>query len=194
MRTRIILALVAALALAGCHKRHREAPPDDIADSAQTAAPATDADTPQAFLTGLYAHYKTSKTDTFEPFGANKAEVFDADTVALMDEDAKVLKGELGEVDGDLLCDCQDFVSLQSQVAVQSATPTAAEATADVHDVGMPGMDPRHIQFKLSKTNGVWRIHDIKADSQDWLRQMLATEVKSVKAGGPRVPDPGEAP
>jgi hypothetical protein len=199
----MILALAAAvLAVGGCHKwfRHHRSP--DVASAAaadpvaaaQAAAPRTDSGQAQAFLTGLYTHYQSSKNDTFDMFGANKTEVFDPDTLALLAEDSKVLKGELGDVDGDLLCDCQDFVSLKSQVAVQSATPTEAQASAEVQDVGMPGMSPKHILFKLTKTNGVWRIHDVKADSQDWLRASLTQEIKSLKGAAPLISDPDKAP
>jgi hypothetical protein len=199
----MILALVASVAVAACHRgRHQAADvqPDAQVDAGATEAstqapvPATDAGQVQAFLTGLYAHYLSSKNDTFDMFGANKTEVFDADTLALLADDKKALKDELGDVDGDLLCDCQDFVSLKSQIVVQSATPTDAEASADVQDIGMPGLTPRHILFKLTKSGGAWRIHDIKAGAQDWLRTTLAEEIKNLKGAAPLIRGPDNGP
>jgi hypothetical protein len=197
----LIAALCVAATLAGCQKAAAPPPapiatnvaPANTAPAAQAAAP-NDAADAKAFLQGLYDHYKTSQNNSFSPFGASETQVFDPDTVALLGADRKALKGELGEIDGDWLCDCQDFASLKATIAVQSATPTTATATSDFVDVGMPGQGARHDQFQLVKVNGAWRIHDIKSSDEGWLRATLTKEIKSLKASGNPVGSPDEAP
>ena len=87
--------------------------------------------------------------------------MFAADTIKLLTEDAKALKGDLGEIDVDWLCNCQDFTNIKATITVQSATPTTARATAEFHDSGEPDRTPNQDRFDLLKTNGTWRIHDI---------------------------------
>lgn len=174
--------LCAALGLGGCGRQAAGA------DSASTppssaAADASDAAAAKAFLDGLYAHYRTSKDNTFNMFDTSTHAVFDADTSKLLDEDTKALKGDLGTIDGDWLCDCQDFVSLRATVTVQSATPHTAKATADFKDVGMTDQGVRHAAFDLVKTPNGWRIHDIKDGDEPWLRAQLQDEIKSLAKG-----------
>ena len=74
-------------------------------NAAATAPDAADAADAKAFLTGLYAHYQSNNNNNFQMFDANVRDVFDPDTIALLKTDQKALKGELGEIDGDWLCD-----------------------------------------------------------------------------------------
>ena len=197
------LTLAAALALAACQKPQPAANAAAAAGAAANAA-ATNAPTPTAdaadaadvtaYLTGLYDHYKTSKNNNFQMFDANVREVFDADTIRLLAADEKALKGDLGAIDGDWLCDCQDFVSLKTTIAVQSATPTEAKATSVFVDTGMPGEGPRHDDIALVKEHGHWRIHDIKADNEDWLRKQLQDEITSLTKPRAKKPAPNAAP
>jgi hypothetical protein len=170
-------AAAAAFALAGCghgapaHAAHATAPPNpDALDAA-------------AFLQGLYTHYRTSQGVTFQMFDTNAAEVFDPTVLALLADDRKATKDEPGAIDGDWLCDCQDFGSLRASIVVRSATPHEARAAADVRDVGIAGEAPRHIEFQLVKTASGWRIHDIKTQDQPWLTQALTNEIRAPKSG-----------
>jgi len=154
-----------------------------------TAAPGRasgqDAEDVRAFLDGLYARYKTEKNTTFQMFDKDEHAVFDADTIRLLAADTKALKGELGEIDGDWLCNCQDFTSIEATIAVQAATPTTARATADFHDTGDPTRAPDHASFDLVKTNGVWRIHDITIRGAPLsLRATLQKEISELTHGG----------
>jgi hypothetical protein len=189
---RISVGLALALSVAACQKPASNAaataPPVETNTAAApaatpTAAPASgDATDAKAFLDGLYAHYKVSKDNTFAPFDANMAEVLDPDTIALMKADEKALKGELGDIDGDWLCDCQDFESITAVVTVQSATPTDAKATAVFTDT-MDGK-PKTDTFELVKTPAGWRIHDMGTPDQPSLRKVLSDEIARLKAGG----------
>ena len=179
---RISAALALALAMAGCQKPapNQAAPPPD-ANAAPAASPAAastgDAADVKAFLDGLYAHYKTSKGNVFQPFDANAKEVLDADTIALFKADQKVMKGEVGAIDSDWLCDCQDFNTIVATVTVQSATPTEAKATSDFHDPLDTTDKPGHDTFDLVKTADGWRIHDMGTRDQPSLRKVLQDEI-----------------
>jgi len=193
MDFRLSTALVVTFAatLVGCQKAAPPAPanaamPANAAAAAPAAVPAAatpDAAAAKAFLEGLYANYKTSENNTFQMFDKDAKAVFDDDMIALLAADQKALKGDLGEIDGDWLCDCQDFASLKATIKVQSATPTTATATSDFVDVGIPGDAGHHEQFQLVKTSVGWRIHDIKTSDEPWLRQMLTNEIKQLKSG-----------
>jgi hypothetical protein len=184
-----------ALALAGvCAAAACQAPATNSAANATNAAASNatntavaapdpaDAAAAKAFLVRLYAHYLTSKNNTFSMFDTNVADVFDPDMIALLKADQKALKGDLGEIDGDWLCDCQDFTSIQATINVTSATPTTAHATSDFHDT----VDPRPSErdtFDLVKVNGAWRIHDMSTPGQPPLRKTLQDEIKSLTSG-----------
>ena len=182
------LALAAALTLGACNKPA----PAKAPAAAPTTAPAppaptldaADAASAKAFLDALYAHYKTTKNNTFQPLGDNMREVFDADLVKLFDQDQKVLKGELGEIDGDWICQCQDFDSFTATIAVQSADAASAKATADfkVFD------QAHHNEFDLVKQNGQWRVHDLREPPQKGLRQVLLDEIASLSKPGAKQP------
>lgn len=112
-------------------------------------------------------------------FDADAAEVFDPDMLALLKADASKLDGEVGVIDGDWLCDCQDFASIRANIKVTWATPTRATATAAIVDTGVPDKAARLNLFTLDKVGGAWRIHDIQETGQPSLRQMLSDEVKN---------------
>ncbi len=192
-----LLAASLALVLAGCGK---PAPATTAAAAASPAAvaPATSAAPPtgqpaadaRAFLDGLYAHYKSAKDHSFSPMDAAAREVFDPEMIQLMADDSKVLKGEVGAIDGDFLCDCQDYDTIDATIAVQSATSTAAKATADfkVFD------STHHNSFDLVNVNGAWRIHDVTEAGQPSLRTMLRDEIRDMSKGTPKKGDPNVAP
>jgi hypothetical protein len=196
--TRTAAGLALALAMAACQKpaSNTTAPPVPTNTPPVAAAPSApaapvasgDAADVKAFLDGIYAHYKTSKDNTYSPF-EEKNGVLDADTLALMKADEKALKGELGDIDGDWMCDCQDFQSITATVTVQSATPTEAKATADFSDTMDAGAKPKRDTFDLVKTPGGWRIHDMGTSDQPSLRKVLSDEIARLKAGGK--PDSG---
>ncbi len=189
---RASMGLALAMALMACQKSASNAPasapPVETNAPPVAAAPAAasgDAADAKAFLDGLYAHYKTSKDNTFAPFDANQGDVLDPDTIALMKADEKALHGELGDIDGDWLCDCQDFESITASVSVQSATPTEAKATADFRDtMDGPTGAAKHDTFDLVKTTAGWRIHDMGTADQPSLRKVLQDEIARLKAGG----------
>ena len=198
LRLATVTIMAGALALAACQKAAtpaanaaNTAPAATNAAPAANAAPAPvaatgpDADAAKAFIEGLYAHYKTSSSTgaTWAPMDANIKEVFDADMVKLMAADTKALKGELGEIDGDWLCDCQDWGSIAATITVTEASPTAAKAVAVFHDTQVTDDHPRRDTFDLVKTPAGWRIHDMGTTSDPSLRAVLTKEIADLKSG-----------
>jgi hypothetical protein len=198
-------ALTAALALGACQKAgplpanatnatgaanaaSANAAPANVAAgpaTAPVAATGPDADAAKAFLNGLYAHYKASSSNgaTWAPMDANVKEVFDADTAKLLAADTRALKGEVGEIDGDWLCDCQDWGSIVAAVTVTQASPTAAKAIATFHDTQVADDHPRRDTFDLVKTPAGWRIHDMGTAQDPSLRAVLTKEIADLKSG-----------
>jgi len=192
LRTYKVLAALAltgaaAIILAGCQKAAPNAAAEPSGVVSNTAAPtnaaaspaaaSTDAADAKAFLDGVYAHYKSSKNNNYQPFDGNAKEVLDADTIALLKADKKVLTDGVGAIDSDWLCDCQDYNSIVATVTVQSATPTGAKATADLHDTEDKTDPPGHDTFDLVKTADGWRIHDMGTRDQPSLRKVLQDEI-----------------
>jgi hypothetical protein len=191
--------VAAALALSACQKGAPAANATNPAPVSMNSAPANaapagpapvaatgqDADSAKAFLDGLYAHYKASSSTgtTWAPMDANIKDVFDADMVRLMAADTKALKGDLGEIDGDWLCDCQDWGSIAATVTVTEAGPTAAKAMAVFHDTQVSDEGPRRDTFDLVKTPAGWRIHDMGTSSDPSLRSVLTKEIADLKSG-----------
>jgi len=178
-------AMAVLLAVAACQKAPA---PVSAAPSANTAAatpPAStsDADEVRAFLAGLYAHYQSSKAPLFDPYDANAAQVFDADTLALLKAEKTAMKGDVGALDADSICMCQDFGSLRATITVTSTTATTATANADLRDVGFKDDSARRNTFDLVKTPAGWRVHDIHSKDQASFRQSLSDDIKGAKSG-----------
>jgi hypothetical protein len=186
------VALAGLIVAAGCKAPATNAanatapfPANPVSNNTLAAAGATDSADAKAFLDGLYAHYQSATNNNFQMFDANVAQVFDADTIALLKADAKGNHGEVGAIDGDWLCNCQDFTHIVATVTVQSATPTTAQATADFSDTGEPNSARQQDSFDLVKVNGAWRIHDLTIKGQGpSLRQTLQKEIASFGPGG----------
>ena len=53
----------------------------------------------------------------FDPVGPAAAQVFDAPLVALIRRDQRNARGEVGALDGDPLCDCQDDAGMTWRIA-----------------------------------------------------------------------------
>jgi len=199
-------ALTLLAALTACNKPAATTTASSAAVSAATvAAPATapaaggqDAADVKSFLEGLYAKYATPPTEAnaFAPMDKDAPQVFDKAMVDLLAKDAK-LNGpdEVGFIDGDWLCDCQDYDKITAAATVQSASATEAKATVDFKVFG----DAHRNAFDLVKENGAWRVHDVQdvgaKPPQPSLRTGLLSDIAQLqKAKGRKKPSPDEAP
>lgn len=204
VRTTKAMALVfgaALLGLAACQKA-KSPPAASAAASAATAAITTapaGADTAdvKAFLEGIYAHYKSpaEKDHTFAPMDRDAKAVFDQAMIDLLAKDAR-LNGpdEVGAIDADWICACQDYDSITATVTVQSATATTAKATVDFHVF----QETHHNAFDLVKENGAWRVHDVQevapGKALPSLRKTLEDDIAQLQKAGKKKSGPDEAP
>ena len=129
------------------------------------AAAQPQAETPRAFLERIYASYK--KAD-FNPF-SHLDRYFAPQLVAAIREDSRLAHGEVGYVDGDPICQCQDPDGMHASV-VKVTQQGRDKATANV-SIGWDNDKPRPTQFSLVRTRSGWRIADVSsADEPSFLR------------------------
>ena len=144
-----------------------------LATSTQAAGAADTG--PQAFLAGLYAHYPVAgRARAFDPVGPAAAQVFDAPLVALIRRDQRNARGEVGALDGDPLCDCQDDAGMTWRIAgvvPQGADKAVARVRLTFPQTPRPRTDD--LTFQLVKTAAGWRIHDIASPDIPSLRGLF---------------------
>jgi hypothetical protein len=107
-----------------------------------------------------YSHYPSKPNGTeFDPTGKNASEVFDPGMIAAFREDARLANGEVGFVDADPLCQCQDDGGLKPKVV--SVTMTGPNAADAVVSLRYTGEKPRALTLHLVPVDGAWRIYDL---------------------------------
>ena len=130
-----------------------------LAIVASPVAAAPDAASAKAFVEKLYSHYPSTPNGTaFDPTGKNASEVFDPGMIAAFREDARLANGEVGFVDADPVCQCQDDSGLKSKVVSVTMTgPNAADAVVNLQypDATLA------LTLHLVPVNGAWRIYDL---------------------------------
>ena len=138
---------------------------------ALAAAPV--AETPKAFLERIYASYRDHDFSPFE----HAERYFAPKLKAAIDEDSRLANGEVGYLDGDPICQCQDSDGLKSKVLrirLQGADKAFAEVLLDY-----PDSTATHVKFDLVKTKAGWRIADVSSgDEPSLLRAILASNRK----------------
>ena len=118
-------------------------------------APAFPAEEPRAFVARLYSGYSAPD---FNPL-ARPERVFAAPLVAAIREDRRLSRDEVGYMDADPLCQCQDPDGMRS--AIESVRQTGrTRARAHVRLI-FPGNDRRELDLHLVRTRAGWRIADI---------------------------------
>ena len=124
------------------------------------AAAAQSAETPGRFLDSVYASYRQSD---FSPFvHANR--YFAPRLLAAINEDSRLAHGEVGYLDGDPLCQCQDTSGMHARVAsVKSLGSDRANAEVILD---YPDNTPTWICLSLTLTKAGWRIADVAAHGE----------------------------
>jgi hypothetical protein len=129
---------------------------------------AQDAASAKSFLTAVYHHYANEGIGV-DAFGPHGSLYFHSSLIALMLEDQKAASPDVGAIDGDPVCACQEWDGiwdLKIDVHIDSNVGTPGHATADVtFALSAPQDRPKDSLRKLSITlaaeNGEWRIYDI---------------------------------
>src|SRR5437773_5937926 len=127
---------------------------------AAAASNAAEVASARAFLRALYAHYE--RNDSFAILGdKEEPEYFAADTLKLLRENTRLLQGEVGDIEVDPVCVCQDSAGLKATIGdVVMTGPASARATVLLKDTGSPKFSSE-IRFDLVFERGKWRIQDL---------------------------------
>lgn len=139
-------------------------------------AQAGDVATARTFVAWIYSHYPTStRRPTFDALGgAAKRAIFAPSLIALIDEDARLAHGEVGALDGDPLCDCQDDGGMTFKIAsVRSVDPSHASAVIVRSYADTKAPEVETITLDLAMTKGRWRVYDVRSRDTPSLRAML---------------------
>jgi hypothetical protein len=147
------------------------------------AAHAADLAGARAFLVRLYAHYPLKEGAAFEPTGRSAPSVFDPALVALFREDVRLTPpGDVGAIDSDPICDCQDDDGMSVRIEPVRATG-AGRATARV-DLRFGEASPpetSRLDIDLIAVGDGWRIHDIRSKTMPSLGAYLTRSVLAEK-------------
>jgi hypothetical protein len=124
-------------------------------------------ETPRAFVERLYAGYRDPD---YSPL-SHPRRVFAAPLVAAIREDRRLSRDEVGYMDADPLCQCQDPAGLRPTIG-EVATTGRSIATVRV-TVDFGGSDPRDLRLSLVRTASGWRIADIASADEPSLLDSL---------------------
>jgi hypothetical protein len=134
---------------------------------AALASPVQAAETPRAFVERLYAGYRDPD---YSPL-ARPGRVFAPPLVAAIAEDARLSRGEVGYMDADPLCQCQDPGGLHP-VIEEIRQPSPGRAMARLL-LGFGPSDRRTLTLRLVRTRAGWRVDDIAtADAPSLLGEL----------------------
>jgi hypothetical protein len=123
-------------------------------------AGAQPAETPKAYMERLYASYRNP---SFNPLD-HPSRYFAPRLVAAIREDARLAKGEVGYVDGDPICQCQDPDGLHAKV-VRVTRSSDSKAIAEVI-IDFTDSTLRRVRFSLVRTAAGWRIADVSSGDE----------------------------
>ena len=137
-------------------------------------AAAQDLGQAKAFVAGLYAAY--AKAPGPDYVGRQAGEVFSPTLLDLMRrEAAHTPPGDVGALDGDPICNCQDFEITAVQVTVKPAGKDKAQA--DVAFLNFGGK--QSVKLDLVFVGGRWRVDDVHADGTPSLVGLLNDSLKA---------------
>jgi hypothetical protein len=131
------------------------------------AAAAQPTATPEGFMERLYAQYRTPD---FSPF-THPERVFAPRLLAAINEDSRLAKGEVGYLDGDPVCQCQDSAGLKAAIT-KIVRQDRDHARVRV-SISLDGYDARPAAFTLVRTRGGWRIADVSSEDETSLLAAL---------------------
>ena len=131
------------------------------------AAAAQPAATPEGFMERLYARYRNSD---FSPF-THPERVFAPRLLAAINEDSRLAKGEVGYLDGDPVCQCQDSTGLKA--AITKIVHQDRDHARVRVSISLDGYDARPAAFTLVRTRGGWRIADVSSEDETSLLAAL---------------------
>jgi hypothetical protein len=134
---------------------------------------AAQTDSPENFLRHLYAQYAPGKKPIAFDY-PDAASIVDASLLALLRHDQEAAKGEVGALDSDPVCQCQDWEALK--IVALSVQPAGANhTTASVTFDNGTGHEKwsQTVRFDLVRVGAAWKIHDIGSKDAASLQGLL---------------------
>ena len=127
----------------------------------------------EGFLRALYAGYAPGKKP-LDPLGKDVDRLFTPALAGLIKADRALAIGELGTLDADPICACQDWDKLKvTKIDVAPDGPKRAQATVAFDNAG----GKMTVRYRLEAVDGKWRIADIAERSTESVRAVLATGI-----------------
>ena len=142
---------------------------------------AADLNSARVFVTQLYSHYPQREGGPeFDPVGRSAGAVFDPNLVALIRKDARrTPPGDVGAIDGDPICDCQDDGGLSVTInAIRSTGPSHAAAFVDLRFGEASPPETSRLELDLVVVQGQWRVHDIRTKDTPSFRAYLIRSMR----------------
>ena len=137
-----------------------------LASGAPNAA-APPNETAQAFLERVYADYVLDGLSSLQ----HVDELFAAALAAQIRRDAELAGDEVGYLDGDPLCDCQDLSGIKPRI--ESVEPRGSDGAEARVVMNFGTRDVRTITLRLEKTPGGWRVADVGTKDEPSLLEAL---------------------
>jgi hypothetical protein len=137
----------------------------------------------RAFAAWLYSHYPARPgAKEFEPLGAQMAAVFHPSLIVQIKEDTRLAGGEVGALDGDPICDCQDDAG--STFTIRSVRETASSRVIVMVARGPDesGGGAEIITLDLAPVDGHWRVYDVGTKDTPSLRTYLIKSNQEARA------------
>jgi len=123
----------------------------------------------KAFTTTLYGAYAKGNPDYV---GQNPERTFSPELLGLIRKDqASAAPGEVGILDGDPICDCQDAEGLRA-TDVKVVATGEGKARADV-TLAFPS-ETRSMSLDLVASGGEWRVGDVHTEQTPSLVKLLS--------------------
>nr|NUR37221.1 DUF3828 domain-containing protein [Sphingomonas sp.] len=126
-------------------------------------------ETPKAYIERVFASYHSPSFNSLDHPGR----YFAPKLVAAIAEDARLAGGEVGYLDGDPVCQCQDPAGLHA--IVRQVTQQGRDAAKVRVSIAFTGEKPRTATFTLVRTKGGWRIADVSSSGEPSLLTALQT-------------------
>lgn len=142
------------------------------------ACAAQDASSPTAFVQQTYARY-TNTTKEWDTLRADAPSLFDSALLALIREDQRLAQGEVGALDHDPLCSCQDVDSFKV-TAIEVTPQGKGQAKATVRFVN--GGQSVQIGLSLTQKAGQWRISDVQEPAVLSTKSFLTKSIAEARA------------
>ncbi|MDQ6684024.1 MAG: YbjP/YqhG family protein [Pseudomonadota bacterium] len=131
-------------------------------------AAAQSAEDARIFVGGLYAAYQ-SKIDP-DYVGKQAGKVFAPRLLALLRNDQKAAQGEVGAIDGDPICDCQDHRISAVEIAIEPVQSGRTRAVVRFRNSGQR----KRLVLDLQSVAGQWRVSDVHGEQLPSLVKLLS--------------------